>query len=47
MARTISMKTLKASTSKPNDKPPYGDNTLGLEPDIRFYEIEDCDKTEE
>ena len=33
--------------SKPLVKPPPGDKTLGLQIDIRFYEIEDSDKTEE
>ena len=33
------MKTVKASTVKPNGKPPPVDKYLGIEPDIRFYEI--------
>ena len=45
MARTISIKTVKASTSKPNRKPPPGDKTIGLETAIRFYEIEYGNKT--
>ena len=47
MARTVSMKikTVKASTSKPNDKPLTRDKFLGFEPDIRSYKIEDGDKT--
>ena len=40
------MKTIKASTDKPNSKPPPGDKTLGIEPVVRFYEIEDGDNTE-
>ena len=28
-------------------KPPPGDKTHGIEPDIRFYELEDGDNTEE
>ena len=49
MARSISMKMkkLKASTSKPNVKPPPGDESLGLEPVIGFYEIEEGGNTEE
>ena len=49
MARSIStkMKTVKASTAKPNVKPPPRDNFIGIEPDIHVYEIEDGDKTEE
>ena len=46
MERTISLKTVKASTAKPNGKPPPGDKTLGLDSLIRFYEIEDGDNTE-
>ena len=38
---------MKASTANPSCKPPPGDKTLGFEPAIRFYEIEDDDKTEE
>ena len=47
MASNIILKTVKASTAKPDNTPPPGDKTLGIEPDIRFYEIEDSDKTEE
>ena len=47
MELAIIMKIVKASTSKPNSKPPPGDKTLGIDPDNRFYEIEDGDKTEE
>ena len=47
MAKTISKKiSVKASTAKPLGKPPPGDKTCGIEPDIRFYEIEDGDETE-
>ena len=31
----------------PNIKPPPGDKTLGIDPDIRLYKIEGGDKTEE
>ena len=41
------MKTLKASTSNRNSRPPPGDKSLGFYPDIHFYEIEDGDNTEE
>ena len=37
----------KASTSKPSWKPPPGDKSIGIDPAIRFYEIEDGDKTKE
>ena len=48
MAKTISRKiSVKASAAKPLGKPPPGDKTPGLEPAIRFYELEDGDKTEE
>ena len=48
MARTISMimKTVKASTAKPNGKPPPRSKSLGIEPAILFYEIEGGDKTD-
>ena len=47
MARTISKRnTAKDSTDKPLDKPPPGDKSLGLDPDINFYEIEDVGKTD-
>ena len=46
-AKSISKKSyFKASTAKPSGKLPPGDKTCGLEPDIRFYEIEDGDVTE-
>ena len=48
MARSISKRNpAKASTAKPSGKPPPGDKSLGLEPAIHFYLIEDSDKTEE
>ena len=47
MVGSISMKTVKASTAKPNTKPRPGDKTLGLDTAIQFYEIEDSDKTKE
>ena len=48
MARSISKRnTVKASTANPLGKPPPGDKTLGPEPAISFYEIEDGDKIEE
>ena len=47
MARTISLKKLKVSTSKPNGKPPPSDKIFGNDPEICFYEIEDSDNTEE
>ena len=46
MERAISLKIVKVSTPKPNIKPLPGDKTLGFDPDIRFYEIEDGDHTE-
>ena len=46
MTKTISTKTVKASTAKNNGKPPPENEPLGIDPDIRFYEIEDGDKTE-
>ena len=38
---------VKASACKPLVKPPPRDKTLGIEPEIRFYALEDCDDTEE
>ena len=35
------------STAKPNGKPPPVDKTLGIDPYIHFYEIEEFDNTEE
>ena len=46
MKSTISKKiSVKYSKAKPLGKPPFGDKTLGLEPAIRFYAIEDGDET--
>ena len=48
MARIISIKiSVKASVSKPLGKTPPVDKTLSIESEIRFYELEDSDKTEE
>ena len=47
LSRTISLKTVKSSTDKLNEKPPPVDKSLGLDPYILFNEIEDDDKTEE
>ena len=47
MAKTISKKiSVKDSSAKPLGKPPTGDKTLGIEPEIHFYAIEDGDVTE-
>ena len=46
MEKTASLKPVKASTAKPNGKPPPRDKTHVLEPAIHFYEIEDNYKTE-
>ena len=45
MEDTIILKPVKASTANPNDKPTPGDETLGIDPAIHFYEIEDNDST--
>ena len=48
MGKTISKKiSFKASSVKPLGKPPPGDKTLGLYPEISFYAIEDGYETEE
>ena len=48
MAKSISKRnSATASIANTLGKPIPGDKTLGLEPYIRFYEIEDVDKTEE
>ena len=40
MANTISKKrSVKASSDKPSGKPPTGDKTFGIEPEIRVYSI--------
>ena len=42
MVKTTSKKvSVKASAAKPLDKPPPRDKTMGIEPEIRFYELED------
>ena len=47
MTKPISKKiSAKASTPKPLGKHQPGDKTCGLEPAIRFYEIEDGDYNE-
>ena len=48
MANTISKEILvKDSAANPSGKPPPRDETLGLDPEIRFYAIYDTDETEE
>ena len=48
MAKIISKKSsVKASAAKPSGKPPSRDKTLGVDPEIRFYAIEDGGETEE
>ena len=48
MENNISSKSLvKASSPKPSGKPLPGDKTPEIDPEIRFYELEDSDKTEE
>ena len=39
--------TAKASAANPPGKPPTGDKTIGFDPYIRFYELEDGDNTGE
>ena len=47
MEQSISKKiSVKASTANTSGKPPLWDKTYGIEPAIRFYEIEDRDETE-
>ena len=47
MGKSINKKrSVKASSADPSGKPPPGDKTCGIEPGIRFYEIEDGDETE-
>ena len=36
---TMKMKTVKASTAKPNVKPPLGNKLLGIDPYIHFNEL--------
>ena len=48
MVKTISRKSLvKALAAKTLGKPPSEYKTLGLEPAIRFHELEDVDETAE
>ena len=48
MANTISKKSyVKASAAKTLGKLPPGDKNLGVDPEIRFYAIEEGDETEE
>ena len=47
MAKNVSLKPVKASISKPNDRPPPCNKTLVIDPYNGFYEIEEGDKTEE
>ena len=48
MAKTISKKiSVKASAAKPLGKFPPRDKTIGIDPEICFYAIEDGDETEE
>ena len=48
MTKTISRKILvKDSAYKTLGKPPPEDKTLGIEPEIHFYYIEDGDETKE
>ena len=45
--KSISKKSsVKSSEAKPSRKPPPRDKSLGLEPAIRFYDIEDIYETE-
>ena len=41
------MKLTKTSTVNNNRKPTPGNETLGLEIDTRYYEIDESNKTEE
>ena len=46
MANTSNKKSsVTASAAKPSGKPPPRDKTLGIDPDIRFYNLEDSDET--
>ena len=47
MQNSVSLKLTKELKAKPNGKPPTRNKTLGIDPDIWFYEIEDVDKTKE
>ena len=46
MAKTTSNKiSVKDSADNPSGKPPHRDKTLGIDPTIRLYDIEDGDDT--
>ena len=48
MVKTVGKRNIaKASTAKPSGKPPPGGKSLGLDPAIRLYLIENGDNTEE
>ena len=48
MAKTIGKKiSVKASADKPTGMPLPGDKTLGIEPEIFLYTLEDGDETSE
>ena len=48
MARSISKRnTVNAQTANTSGKPPPGDKSFEIEPDICFYALEDGDHTEE
>ena len=48
MEKTTSKKiSVNYSAAKPSRNPPPRDKTLGLDPEIRLYAIEDGDETEE
>ena len=48
MGKTTSKKgSVNASASNTLGKPPTGDKILGIDPEIRFYAIEDMYETEE
>ena len=48
MGKTTSKKTsVKTSSENPLVNPPPGDKTLGLDPEILFYTLEDGDDNEE
>ena len=46
MAKSISKRNPeKSSTAKPLGKPPLEYKSIGIEPDINFYDIEEGDNT--
>ena len=48
MVKTTRRKiSVKASAAKSSGKPPPGDKTLGLEPEICFYKLEEGDDNAE